>query len=159
MSIVMKRLSALAKSLALVLLLGSILTAIAPRVHAQGINAGAPRPASTNDPNARIRERTDAMPTLTKPKRWNEEYTVEHPILDWLQTPELGWRFENQAEVNERYRTDEVEVLLLPILRERLKRLNPGVITDDARAEAILTLLRAERDNAEWIAWLRNEKT
>jgi len=33
--------------------------------------------------------------------RWNEENTVDHPILDWLQTPELGWRFENQAK----YRT------------------------------------------------------
>lgn len=54
----------------------------------------------------------------TRPKRWNEENTVEHPIIEWLVTPELGWRFENQAAVNERYRTDEVEVLLLlPILR------------------------------------------
>ncbi|HEY7153839.1 MAG TPA: type I restriction endonuclease subunit R [Gemmataceae bacterium] len=94
-----------------------------------------------------------------RPKRWNEENTVEHPILDWLQTPELGWRFESQAVVVERYRTDEIEVLLLPILRQKLKELNPGVITDDARADAILTLLRGERDNAEWFAWMRNEKT
>lgn len=97
------------------------------------------------------------MPPTTK--RWNEENTVEHPIIAWLETPELGWRFENQASVNERYRTDEVEVLLLPILRQKLKELNPRVITDDARADAILTQLRAERDNAEWISWMRNEKT
>lgn len=91
--------------------------------------------------------------------RWNEENTIEHPILDWLQTPELGWRYENQAEVAARYRTDEVEALLLPILRQKLIELNPGVITDAGRAETIVTLLRGIRDNAEWIAWLRNEKT
>ena len=93
------------------------------------------------------------------PRRWNEENTVEHPILDWLQTPELGWRFESQAAVEKNYRTDEVEVLLLPILRRKLRELNPGGVTDDARADAILTQLRAERDNADWFAWMRNEKT
>lgn len=30
-------------------------------------------------------------------KHWNEENTVEHPIIAWLRTPELGWRFENQT--------------------------------------------------------------
>ena len=59
----------------------------------------------------------------------------------------------------EHYRTDEVEVLLLPILRQKLKDLNPGVITDDARAEVIVTKLRGIRDNAEWISWMRNEET
>lgn len=97
------------------------------------------------------------MPTKTK--RWNEENTVEHPIIEWLVSPDRGWRFENQVVVNERYRTDEVEVLLLPILRQKLKDLNPGVITDDSRAEAIVTRLRGIRDNAEWIAWMRNEQT
>jgi type I restriction enzyme R subunit len=95
----------------------------------------------------------------TSPRRWNEENTVEHPIIDWLMTPELGWRFENQTEVNEHYRTDEVEVLLLPILRQKLMDLNPGVITDDVRAEAIVTRLRGIRDNAEWFKWMRNEET
>jgi len=95
----------------------------------------------------------------TKIKRWNEENTVEHPIIEWLVTPELGWRFENPKEVNNRYRIDEVEVLLLPILRQKLKDLNPGVITDDVRAEAIVTRLRGIRDNAEWIKWMRNEET
>ncbi len=97
------------------------------------------------------------MPPPTKP--WNEENTVEHPILEWLGKPELGWRVETAAAVNERYRSDEVEVLLLPILRQKLKDLNPGVITDDARADAIITRLRGVRDNAEWIEWMRNEKT
>lgn len=100
-----------------------------------------------------------STPVTGTPKRWNEENTVEHPIIEWLLTPELGWRFENQAAVNERYRADEVEVLLLPILRRKLKELNPGVITDDARADAILTKLRGIRENAEWINWMRNEET
>ena len=97
------------------------------------------------------------MPTTTK--RWNEENTVEHPIIAWLETPEMGWRFEKPADVKDRYRTDEVEVLLLPILRQKLKDLNPGVITDDARADVILTKLRGIRDNAEWVKWMRNEET
>jgi type I restriction enzyme, R subunit len=94
-----------------------------------------------------------------KAKRWNEENTVEDPIISWLETPELGWRFENQVAVNTRYRTDEVEVLLLPILRQKLKDMNPGVINDDARAEAIVTKLRGISDNAEWLKWMRNEET
>lgn len=93
------------------------------------------------------------------PQRWNEENTVEHPIIEWLLTPELGWRFKDQAAVSRLYRPDEAEVLLLPILRQKLKDVNPGVITDDARADVIVTKLRAIRDNAEWIGWLRNEAT
>jgi type I restriction enzyme R subunit len=93
------------------------------------------------------------------PTRWNEANTVEHPIIEWLLTPELGWRFEDQIAVSQRYRSDEIEVLLLPILRQKLKDLNPGVITDDARADAILTRLRGIRDNADWISWMRNEQS
>jgi type I restriction enzyme R subunit len=96
---------------------------------------------------------------MPPPTLWNEENTVEHPIIEWLLTPELGWRFKDQAAVNRLYRSDEVEVLLLPILRQKLKDVNPGVVTDDVRADAILTKLRGIRDNAEWIKWMRNEKT
>jgi type I restriction enzyme, R subunit len=49
-----------------------------------------------------------------------------------------------------------VEVLLLPILRQKLKDLNSGVITDDARADAILHPVAGHPDNAEWISWMRN---
>jgi type I restriction enzyme R subunit len=95
----------------------------------------------------------------------NEARTVENPILEWLQSPELSWRYEDRRSVEREYRArtpdggvDEAEVLLLPILREKLRALNPDVITDDERADRILTLLRGLRDNQEWIAWLRNEK-
>ena len=96
----------------------------------------------------------------------NEARTVESPILEWLQSPELGWRYEDSRAVAREYRArradgslDEREVLLLPILKERLIALNPGVIDDDERAERVISRLRAERDNQEWLRWLRNEKT
>jgi type I restriction enzyme R subunit len=96
----------------------------------------------------------------------NEERTVENPILDWLQSDALGWRYEDAKAVAREYRArredgtvDEREVLLLPILKERLIALNPGVITDDDRAEQVISRLRNERDNQEWLKWLRNEKT
>ena len=70
---------------------------------------------------------------------------VENPILQWLESPELGWRYEDAKAVTREYRArradgsvDEREVLLLPILKERLIALNPGVITDDERAERVI---------------------
>jgi len=90
---------------------------------------------------------------------FSEAKTVERPILKWLTSPELDWRFESQASVEKHYRENEIEVLLLPILRQKLKDLNPDVITDDSRADQILLKLRSVRDNAEWLAWMRNEKT
>lgn len=72
----------------------------------------------------------------------NEARTVENPILDWLQSEEFGWRYEDAKTVAREYRArrrdgtvDEREVLLLPILKERLIALNPGIVTDDERAE------------------------
>jgi hypothetical protein len=51
----------------------------------------------------------------------NEARTVENPILDWLQSEELGWRFEDSKAVAREYRlrrgddtVDEREVLLCP---------------------------------------------
>src|SRR5438552_13975217 len=97
---------------------------------------------------------------------FNEATTVEAPIIDWLQSEDLGWRYEDCKAVAREYRVrradgsvDEREVLLLPILKERLIALNPGVIADDERAERVISRLRAERDNQEWLRWLRNEKT
>lgn len=103
------------------------------------------------------------MPEIVLP---NEGRTVENPMLDWLQSPELGWRYEDAKAVAREYRerradnlVDEREVLLLPILRERLIALNPGVITDEERAERVISRLRAERDNQEWLRWMRGEQS
>ncbi|MBW4523362.1 MAG: HsdR family type I site-specific deoxyribonuclease [Scytolyngbya sp. HA4215-MV1] len=90
---------------------------------------------------------------------FNEDRTVEQPILEHLQKPELGWRYENRDAVQQKYRANLDEVLLLPILRQKLKDLNPGVITSDERANIVINRLRALQDNQEWLKWLRNEKT
>src|SRR5438552_11659353 len=96
----------------------------------------------------------------------NEARTVENAVLEWLQSQELGWRYEDARAVAREYRArrtdgtvDEREVLLLPILKERLIALNPGVITDDERVERVVARLRSERSNQEWLRWLRGEQT
>jgi type I restriction enzyme, R subunit len=114
---------------------------------------------------------TGSTPTPTSPsvpavELPNEARTVENPILDWLQSEELGWLYEDAKTVAREYRlrrpdstVDEREVLLLPILKEHLMALNPGVIKDEDRADRVISRLRIERDNQEWLRWLRNEKT
>jgi type I restriction enzyme R subunit len=89
------------------------------------------------------------------------EFTsVEKPIIQALTSPALGWTYEPGDQVTAHYRNgDEQEMLLLPILRRKLRELNPTVITSDERADRILTTLRGLRDNQEWLRWLRNEKT
>jgi type I restriction enzyme R subunit len=91
---------------------------------------------------------------------FNEYKTVEKEILDALQSRDLGWRYMPGDQVTANLRGgDEQEMLLIPVLRERLKRLNPAVVVDDDRANVVITRLRALRDNQEWIAWLRGERT
>lgn len=91
---------------------------------------------------------------------FTEYKSVEKEILETLQTSALGWRYMSGKQVTTQLRGgDEQEVLLIPILREKLKQLNPGLITDDARATQVITRLRALRDNQEWLAWLRGERT
>jgi type I restriction enzyme R subunit len=91
---------------------------------------------------------------------FTEYKTVEKEILDTLQSRELGWRYVPGNQVTAEYRGGiENEMLLIPILRERLKRLNPGVVVDDDRANIVITRLRALRDNQDWISWLRGEQT
>jgi type I restriction enzyme, R subunit len=86
---------------------------------------------------------------------FNEETTVEREIIKHLRTSNLGWTWRSRDEVSAQ-RADEREVLLLPLLRQKLRALNPTVLTDDARVEAIVTKLRACRDNQQWMSWLRN---
>ena len=80
---------------------------------------------------------------------FNEETTVEREIIEHLKAAKLGWtwRLRDFLKV---YRPDESEVLLLPLLREKLKALNPAVLTNDARVDAIITKLRGCRDNQQW---------
>ncbi|RKX28304.1 MAG: hypothetical protein DRP47_04660 [Candidatus Zixiibacteriota bacterium] len=91
----------------------------------------------------------------TVAKLFNEETTVEREIIEHLQTSTLGWAYRNREQVTA-LRPDEREVLLLPLLREKLKQLNPTILTDEARVDAIITKLRACRNNQQWLAWLQN---
>ena len=86
---------------------------------------------------------------------FNEETTVEREIIEHLKAARLGWTWRSR-EYLKKYRPDEREVLLLPLLREKLKALNPAVLTDDSRVDAIVTKLLACRDNQQWLAWLKD---
>lgn len=86
---------------------------------------------------------------------FNEETTVEREIIEHLKAAKLGWTWRSRDYLKT-YRPDEREVLLLPLLREKLKALNPAVLTDDARVDAIITKLRGCRDNQQWLAWLKD---
>jgi type I restriction enzyme, R subunit len=95
----------------------------------------------------------NAAPTVVR--LFNEETTVEREIIEHLQTSLLGWTYRSREQVT-KLRPDEREVLLLPLLREKLKLLNRTILTDEARVDAIITKLRACRDNQQWLAWLQN---
>lgn len=86
---------------------------------------------------------------------FNEETTVEREIIQHLKDAKLGWTWRSRDYLKE-YRPDEREVLLLPLLREKLKELNPAVLTDDSRVDAIVTKLLACRDNQQWLAWMKD---
>lgn len=86
---------------------------------------------------------------------FNEETTVEREIIQHLKDAKLGWTWRSRDYLK-KYRPDEREVLLLPLLREKLKALNPAVLTDDSRVDAVVTKLLACRDNQQWLAWLKN---
>jgi type I restriction enzyme R subunit len=91
---------------------------------------------------------------------FTEYKTVEKEILDCLTDKHLKWRYEPGDQVTATYRGgDEQEMLLIPILRAKLRELNPGIITTNERADLIIQRLRPLMDNQEWIAWLRGEKT
>lgn len=86
---------------------------------------------------------------------FNEETTVEREIIEHLKAAKLGWTWRSRHFLK-KYRPDEREVLLLPLLREKLKALNPTVLIDDSRVDAIVTKLLACRDNQQWLAWLKS---
>ncbi len=97
-------------------------------------------------------QNTPAVPEVQR--LFNEETTVEREIIEHLQLKSLGWTYRSREQVTA-LRPDEREVLLLPLLREKLRALNPDILTDDARVDAIITKLRGCRDNAQWLKWLK----
>lgn len=100
-------------------------------------------------------EMTEAPGLYAVRTLFNEETTVEREIIEHLKAATLGWTWRSREHLRE-YRSDEREVLLLPLLREKLKLLNPDVLFDDARVDAIITKLRGSRDNRQWLTWLKD---
>jgi type I restriction enzyme R subunit len=92
----------------------------------------------------------EAPQSYTVRTLFNEETTVEREIIEHLKAAKLGWTWRSREQLA-KYRPDEREVLLVPLLREKLKALNPGILTDEARVDAIITKLRACRDNVQWL--------
>jgi len=91
---------------------------------------------------------------------FTEYKTVEKEILDNLTGKDLRWRYLPGDRVTAEYRAgDEQEMLLIPLLRQALCKLNPSVITNVERADLVITRLRMLRDNREWLSWLRGEQT
>lgn len=97
----------------------------------------------------------EALAPYTVSTLFNEETTVEREIIEHLKAAKLGWTWRSREQLRE-FRPDEREVLLLPLLRKKLKALNPSVLTDDARVDAIITKLRGCRDNQQWLVWLKD---
>ena len=89
---------------------------------------------------------------------FNEETTVEREIIEHLRGSKLGWSWRSRGDL-QKLRPDEQEVLLLPLLRQQLKKLNPTVLTDESRVDAIVTRLRACRATARSSALARGEIT
>ena len=84
-----------------------------------------------------------------------EETTVEREVIEHLKSKALGWTYHSRDQVAE-LRPDDREVLLLPLLRQKLKALNPEILTDEGRVDAVITRLRACRENRQWLAWLKD---
>ena len=85
--------------------------------------------------------------------------TVERAVIEMLTSEPLGWRYERGETVTQRYRSNEAEVLLEPILKQKLQELNPETVVSEGRADMVVSRLKGIRENTEWLAWLRGDMT
>ena len=67
---------------------------------------------------------------------------VRDPIIKYLK--EIGWNYVEPSECI-KLRSTNFELFLLPVLREKLKELNDGVIESDVQAEEVIKALRGIR--------------
>ena len=85
---------------------------------------------------------------------------VRDPIIKYLK--EMDWKYLEPSECME-LRKNNFELFLLPILREKLKELNEGIIENDEQAEEVIKALKNIRanmkGNQEFLQYLRGEKT
>ena len=89
----------------------------------------------------------------------SERTAVQNPMLRYADA--IGWDYVPAAEAL-RLRGGEGGLFFTDVLRERLLKLNPGIV-DGPRADGIirqLTLLRADiTGNRDMLAWLRGEQS
>jgi type I restriction enzyme R subunit len=85
---------------------------------------------------------------------------VRDPIIKYLK--DIDWHYLEPSECME-LRGSNFELFLLPILKQKLKELNKGIIETDEQVEEIIKRLkniRANiRGNQEFLQYLRGEKT
>lgn len=85
---------------------------------------------------------------------------VRDPMLRYLQ--EIGWSY-LEPEKCVQLRGNAFEPFLLPILKQKLKEINKGVIETDEQVDEIIRRLRNVRanisGNQEFLQYLRGEKT
>ena len=89
----------------------------------------------------------------------SERTAVQNPMLRYADA--IGWDYVPAAEAL-RLRGGEAGIFFTDLMRERLLKLNPGIV-DEARADWIirqLTLLRPDiAGNRDALLWLRGEKS
>ena len=88
---------------------------------------------------------------------YTELNVVEKPVIEWLE--QLGWTYVSPDDLKK-----DIEDPFDPaILKDAIKRLNPGVIVTDEEVEkAVNQLRRSSNDiygNKEFFEWLKGERS
>jgi type I restriction enzyme R subunit len=89
-----------------------------------------------------------------------EKRDVQDSIIKYLQS--VGWKFLPAIEALNLRNSDIKEPFLIPIVKEKLKQLNRGIITEknvDEEMKKIKLLPSTLRGNEEFLKYLRNQKT
>lgn len=88
---------------------------------------------------------------------YTELNVVEKPVIEWLE--QLGWRYVSPDDL----KRDIEDPFDLAILRDAIKRMNPGVIvTDEEVGKVVNQLRRSSNDiygNKEFFEWLKGERS
>src|SRR5213083_103388 len=88
-----------------------------------------------------------------------ESVTVQHPLTRYA--AEIGWTIVSQDEATT-FRHGESGLFFYDLLKEKLLKLNPGVVTAEI-ADDVIHRLESVRNNIEGnfeiLAWLRGERS
>jgi len=90
----------------------------------------------------------------------SEKRDVQNRVIDYLRS--IGWEFLPTTDAFKLRSHDLKEPFLIPIVKEKLKQLNKGIITDknvDDEIRRIKLLPANLRGNEEFLKYLRGQKT